>query len=264
MLFLEKEAFMPPRKRLKKTTAKELPAAGAAEGEAPAAAEGEAELNDSEAKAAEPPSEDKDVAWRDHPAKLYLKKCFINGTIPMDYQAKKGGPGPRSIWDQHCKNNPLFANMSYGQTFNSRLLGVRNDNAKKMSRKEDDQKAYDNYRASHPRPTHDHNGVPLWDGSPAQKLLKEMMARGEHVGKAPKELWEGKEVFKVYTLDVFRDHIYQEKRLWKMHNYLEVEAKKKKEKRKKKKAKRKKDDDSDSGSNSSSSSASSSSSDRGV
>jgi hypothetical protein len=239
---------MPPRKR-PKTAAKESAAEGVAEDEFA--------LHDSTAKATEPPSDDKDLAWKDHPAKLYLKKCFINGAIPMDYQTKNGGPGPRAIWDKHCKDNPLFANMCYGQTFTTRLLGVRNDNEKKMNRKDDDQKAFDNYRANHPRPTHDHKGIPLWDGSPAQKLLKEIMARGEHVGKAPKELWESKEVFKVYTLDVFRNHIYQEKRLWKMHNYLEVDAKKKKEKRKKKKRKKKdKDGDSDTGSNSSSSSSS--------
>ena len=195
-------------------------------------------------------SKEDDIDWKNHPAKLFLKKCFVNGTISMNYQTKNGGPGPREVWDEHCKDNPLFTGMKYGTKFTNRLLGVRNDNEKKMNRKEDDQKAYDNYRANHPRPTHDHKGIPLWDGSPAQQLLKEMMARGEHVGKAPKELWEGehKEVFQVYTLDVFRDHIYQEKRLWKMQNYLKKEAAKKREDAtknttsKKKKKKRKKDD----------------------
>jgi hypothetical protein len=171
-----------------------------------------------------------DDDWESHPAKFFLRKGFYEGTILMEYMTKEGGPGPRAIWDQHCKNNPLFEGMEYGDSFTSRLRSVRNHCQKKLDRVAADQEAFDNFRALYPRPTHDHKGVILWDGSDAQRFLKQMVEEGKHLGKAPKELWENdndlwKSAFQVFSLEVFRKHIYQELRLKKHKHYLEVEGK---------------------------------------
>lgn len=179
-----------------------------------------------EAKEATKQTKDDSIEWAKHPAKFFLREGFYKGTIPMKYMTKEGGPGPKAIWNEHCKDNPLFQGMEYDGNFTTHLRTVRNDCEKKYARAEEDQKAFNNFRALYPRPTHDHKGVPLWDGSDAQKFLKQLMAEGKHEGIAPKDLWDNEDeqlrkAFQVYTLDVFRKHIYQELRLWKLANYLE-------------------------------------------
>jgi len=175
-------------------------------------------------------AKDADNDWDTHPGKFFLRKGFYEGTILMEYMTKEGGPGPRAIWDQHCKDNPLFAGMKYSDGFTSRLRSVRNHCQQKLDRVVADQQAFDNFRALYPRPTHDHKGVILWDGSDGQRFLKQMIEEGKHFGKAPKELWENsneewKRAFQVFSLEVFRKHIYQELRLKKHKHYLEVEGK---------------------------------------
>jgi hypothetical protein len=51
--------------------------------------------------------------------------------------------------------------------------------------------------------------------------LKELIAREEHVGKQPRDLWDANNEFQIYSLKTFRDHIYQEKRLLKFNHYVE-------------------------------------------
>ena len=178
----------------------------------------------------EPPAKEQEPAidWANSAAKKFLKDAFKQGLIPLRYMAKEGGPGPRYIWDTFCVGTPPFNRMQYGNGFTTRLSGVRNDQLLKIKRKDLDQKAFDNFRMIHPRPTHDHNGVPLWDdGSDAQRLLKEDMEKGEYVKLKPKDFWLSRTEFQVYELRVFRDHIYQEEKLWKLQNYLVIEAAKK-------------------------------------
>ena len=57
--------------------------------------------------------------------------------------------------------------------------------------------------------------------------MKEDLKEGKHLNIDPKDLWELRPEYQVHTLQVFRDHIYQEQRLGKLYNYLEVEAGKK-------------------------------------
>ena len=173
-------------------------------------------------KLKEPP-----IDWAQSAAKQFLKRSFRDGTIPLNYMTKDGGPGPKHVWDNHCKDNPAFKHMLYSSLFQSRLAGVKNDHFAKDKRADLDQKAFDNFRKLHPRPMVDHNGIELWDGSEAQRLLKEDMANGKHKEGDPSDLWASKKEYQVYELQVFRDHIYQEQRLWKLQNFLVLEGKKK-------------------------------------
>ena len=58
-------------------------------------------------------------------------------------------------------------------------------------------------------------GYPRWDGSTAQKLLKE----GQHKLQKPLELRKTQQLYKQFPPKVFRDHIYQEERSLKMAAY---------------------------------------------
>ena len=162
--------------------------------------------------------------WSNSAAKTYLKKAFKDGLIATNYSDVGG---PRQVWDDLCANHPAFRGMECGSEFTSHLRSVRIDFQRKCKRAEIDKDAFDNFRKNHPRPTHDHKGVPLWHGSKAEEYLKADIEADLHEGKLPQDLWESRPEYKVYDLKVFRDHIYQELRLEKLYNYLEFEASKK-------------------------------------
>ena len=65
-------------------------------------------------------------------------------------------------------------------------------------------------RQLRPQATHDSNGVPRWEGSDAEGLLKEDITNGLHNQMAPQALYRTRAEYQVFTLDQFRGHIYQE------------------------------------------------------
>jgi hypothetical protein len=119
--------------------------------------------------------------------------------------------------------------MKYDENFTRRLRGVLSDFQSKKKRAEQDQESYDDFRANHPEKATNHRGEPRWEGSEAQRQLKEDIANQYHWDKTPKELWEHPErtVYKDLPLTVFRDHIYQEERLIKHQNLTKLERAKK-------------------------------------
>lgn len=165
------------------------------------------------------PKEAPPIDWAKTTAKQLLKKLFSEGIIPVDYT------DPKLIWTSHCEGTPEFTGMVYDANFRNRLNAVKDDYSLRKRSAVADQKAYDNFRRNHPRATHNARGEPLWDGSQAQLLLKEDMQAGLHSNyKQPKEFWQSRPEFQVYPLAIFRDHMYQETRLWKLHNLLKAKA----------------------------------------
>ena len=160
--------------------------------------------------------EDETTDWRNSIAKQCLKQAFRDGLISLDFDKEKTGAS--KVWDEHCANNPAFEEMKFGNTFTRRLQSVRDDFLKKNSRAADDQIAFNNFRANHPEPTHNHRGKLRWAGSKAQQLLKQDMADGKHVGVRPKEFQATRPEYLEINLASFRDHIYQEQRLWKFQS----------------------------------------------
>jgi hypothetical protein len=66
-------------------------------------------------------------------------------------------------------------------------------------------------RQLRPQATHASNGVPRWEGSDAERLLKEDITAGLHTQMAPRVLFRTRaEYYEVFTLDQFRGHIAQE------------------------------------------------------
>jgi len=154
------------------------------------------------------------LEWGKSAAKQYLKKCFREKAIAADYKA------PQQVWKDHCENHAAFARMKYDEAFTRRLNTVRNDYIKKRDRMRNDLKAYIKAKKNHPTPELNARGEPQWNGSIAQKMLKEIVQNGEHKGVDPSVIWAGKAEFKVYSKQTFRDHIYQEERLLKFNNYV--------------------------------------------
>ena len=160
-------------------------------------------------------NEDKKViVWGKSAAKQFLKKCFREKLVPADYHDAE------QVWKDHCEGTAAFARMQYDSAFVRRLGSVRDDYVKKVARCEKDLEAYLIAKRNHPTPELNSRGEPQWNGSRAQELLKETVKNGEHNGVKPAVLRDSKEEYKVYSLQTFRDHIYQEERLLKFQNWL--------------------------------------------
>jgi hypothetical protein len=96
-----------------------------------------------------------------------------------------------------------------------------------LKRCQRDLEAYNAAIKNHPTPEFNIRGEPQWNGSVAQKLLKEAILKGEHDVFFPQGLWEQTKEYQVYSLRTFRDHIYQEQRLLKFRNYVQQIRKRK-------------------------------------
>lgn len=155
------------------------------------------------------------IEWGRSGAKQFLKVAFREKTIPSNYADEQ------QVWNDHCKDHKAFARMQYDAAFKRRLNSVRDDYELKAKRCEKDQKAFDIAVKNHPTPKLNFRGEPQWNGSRAQELLKLDIADGKHTTKEPIALRESKEEYKVYSLDTFRDHIYQELRLIKFQHYVD-------------------------------------------
>lgn len=156
----------------------------------------------------------KTIRWGKSAAKQYLKIAFREKRISASYS------DPAQVWSEHCAGHKAFARMQCNEAFVRRLATVRDDYNKKRKRCEEDLKAYQAAIRNHPTPEFNSRGEPQWNGSNSQRRLKEMIREGSHVGKKPESLWKENADFQVYSLQTFRDHIYQEERLIKFDNYL--------------------------------------------
>lgn len=157
----------------------------------------------------------KAIEWGKSAAKQFLKRCFRENLIATDYAS------PRDVWDEHCQGHAAFARMSYDTTFTGRLRTVKNDHVKKAARCEKDLKAFTIAKKNHPTPEFNVRGEPQWNGSEAQRLLKEAIQLGQHIGVEPELFQTDYAEWNFYSLQTFRDHIYQELGLLKFRNYVQ-------------------------------------------
>jgi hypothetical protein len=185
---------------------------------AQATKQGAAEPAAVEPVAVEPTLDDFD--WADHPARKVLSDAFYAKEIPIIWRT------PKDIYDKFA-NHPAFKGMPYNDTFTRRLRDLRDTVKVKMDLVIADKIAYDIFRENFPvRETND-VGLLRWHGSLAEYYLKLDMDAGLHEEQDPQDLWETREEYMLFSKKRFRKHIYQEKRLWKLYNFLENESKKK-------------------------------------
>jgi hypothetical protein len=122
------------------------------------------------------------------------------------------------VWGEHCAGHVAFEGMVFNSIFKRRLEAVAlNHNSKKV-RAADDLKAFNQYRAKYPIRSHNDFGMPRWDGSDAQRLLKKDMQEGKQAGLKPSQFRATRPEFTAIPLPVFTDHIYQEQKLIKFQN----------------------------------------------
>ena len=100
--------------------------------------------------------------------------------------------------------------MSFDQTFVRRFKSVSDDHKRKVAMCESDLAAFNAAKKNHPTPDVNARGEPQWNGSNAQKHLKELVAEGVTTDQKPELLWKQNTEFQVYSKKTFQDHICQE------------------------------------------------------
>ena len=139
---------------------------------------------------------------------------------------------PFDVWNTFCDDN-AFQGAEYNSTFTRRLYDLRKQFKAGKSRADDDIEAFEIAKANHLVPAFNHRGEPQWNGSAAQKLLKEDMKDNKHFDLKPEHLWETRKEYQLFELTTFRDHIHQEHKTAKYIYTLQKRAKDKEEARKK-------------------------------
>jgi len=155
--------------------------------------------------------------------KLYELVC--DGTIPPATEMK-----PKMVYETFCKPLPEFASVAY-DGFATRLRSARQRASKQKGRATIDNDAFQHDRQMFPAQLFDCHGEPKWAGSAAQKLLRVDIKNGKNKTTNPRLLYKTQEeCYQNYSLDTFRDRIYEEVKALKRKECMKTKAEKKAEK----------------------------------
>ena len=134
----------------------------------------------------------KDVSWQRSYAKELLRKDLIDGTVPLTYDKKEGDLTAKEIYNMRPEYVPFGA-----KTFGARLGRLRKVIKNDQKRADSDLEAYNNYKTNHKVVTLTFQGLPVWDLSTAQELLRQDMDQDLHITGKDKRLKQLKSSFRV-------------------------------------------------------------------
>jgi hypothetical protein len=147
--------------------------------------------------------------WQYSTAKEALRKAILAGTVTDNMSL-----------DDIFMSFPEVAETDR-KKFSGRLRGLRQQITASNTAVASDEAAHAHDRALRPAPSHNYRGEPRWEGSEAQRLLKEDVASGKHRAMKPTLFYNSRvEYTQHYTLKTIREHIYQEEKYVKYCKYL--------------------------------------------
>jgi len=91
-----------------------------------------------------------DIEWKHSPVREFLLAAFDDGTIPLEHSTTIG---PKEVCDM-TKNEPAMKDAKCNELFTTRLLALSKEVVGTVDRANDDEEAFLNFIANHPRPTH--------------------------------------------------------------------------------------------------------------
>jgi hypothetical protein len=138
--------------------------------------------------------------WKDSRAKMLLRQDILDGKVTASMK-------PKQVFEMRAEYKP------YGiKNFRSNLYSLRSVTKENQQKADSDAAALAHDRCIHPKAVYTPKGYPRWDGSDAQRFLKEDMESCLTNRFDPSVLRETRPEYKAFPLKVFRDHIYQEVR----------------------------------------------------
>jgi hypothetical protein len=158
------------------------------------------------------------VDWATSDAKKLLKKHLRRGVISLE----ANNPYPKVLWD-HYRHLPEFVGVTKTQ-FSTNIQSLRKLIKKKKDRKDEEEAGLRRDLERFPPSLTNHRGEPHWHLSAAPFLLVQDIDAELHKDLLPIELWSTRDEYMMFSLKVFRKHIYQEIRTRKFQAYLEFKA----------------------------------------
>lgn len=152
------------------------------------------------------------VSWRKSDAKKILAKDIKEGVVTLGLDATQ-------VYQMHDGIFLAYEFKNFKANLKTLLLG----NTTNLKLAEFDHAALE----LHPEAADSSSNIPKWNGSDAQRLLKEDVRTGLNNTLSPMELYRSREEYQTFPLDKFRYHIYQEVRSLKKSAFWETTAKKK-------------------------------------
>ena len=139
--------------------------------------------------------------WRNSVARQLLEQDIMNGRIPLT-NAEMTARVVHSL-------RPEFLQLPFA-SFPRRLQALRASCKDRLDRGINDAAAYEHDLQFDQRPTFATLGLPRWEGSDAQRLLKIDITDSLHLQMRPQQLHASRHEYQVFTLTTFRGHIHQE------------------------------------------------------
>ena len=150
--------------------------------------------------------------WKNSKAQGVLKALILSGDIRCD----EGERIPAlEVWTMFCEPRQEFAGFLFSN-FPSRLKAMQDLHIQKRGRAATEAALLVHHKEHFPAPSHNHRGVPRWNGSEAERLLKLDVLERKNEVMEPKDLRATRIKYQVYQPDVFRKHIHQEVRAQKL------------------------------------------------
>ena len=171
--------------------------------------------------------EEPTIDWANSAAKQVLIDDLDSEVLPVDKEQLSA----KEAWDQVYQHMVEFHGVPYKQ-FRDRLNALRKAHKKKKSYADWDAQAVAHDRMLHPRKAHNHLGQPVFSTTTALKSLADDVKAGKHKRMKPRELRETCPEYKIFSLSVFRQRIYQQRRRVKFEFYLEEKRLEKEKERK--------------------------------
>jgi hypothetical protein len=162
-----------------------------------------------------PPKKKKVPAW----------SLASEGKKLLDRDIRKGfvtqGMSLEEIYSMHQEEYEKYGKNPEDafRLFKGRVKGAFAQGGRASARSAVEAAALQQDRLTHPRPAM-FAGLPQWEESEAQRLLKEDVAAGKHEGKTPTEFRSTRPEYQVYSSTFIGGHVNQEVKLrkWK-ENY---------------------------------------------
>ena len=142
------------------------------------------------------------VPWHKSEARRLLEGDLATGRIPSDGREM----GTSAVY----ASRPEYAVYTI-KLFTTRLASMRKTARNENPRRAADVVAHVHDRQLHTQATHNSNGVPRWEGSDAERFLKQDITAGLNTQMMPRVLYRTRAAYhEFFTLDQFRGHIAQE------------------------------------------------------
>ena len=161
------------------------------------------------------------IKWKKSKAKKLLYSDLMEGVLDLEPEEEETQEILEGIYAMH----PEYAEYKFSR-FASRLKTLRKTILTCNARAEEDKKHFLAFFKNNPASECSHKGYIEWAGSAAQEYMREDLEEKLHIKIGKKELFGSRpEYYENFTLEVFRQKMYQEIRTAKYLHTCEVRGK---------------------------------------